>query len=126
MSWHNIKIDPADTAFSEWIRRRDGKCVKCGRYGTGPKGIFGLQASHFIKRRYESTRFDPLNVDALCATCHNYFETHQTEHEEWQVDTKGQKIVNALKIAAQAYTKKDRESQKIYWRGRLKKEYPVD
>lgn len=124
MSWNTIRLDAADISFSEWIRRRDQKCQNCGRFGTGPKGIFGLQASHFIKRRYEATRFDPLNVDALCSTCHHHFETHQTEHEAWQVEKKGQHIVDMLHVLAQTYKKKDRVSEKLYWRQRIREDYP--
>lgn len=121
--WGTIKRDAADDAFSEWIRRRDGKCMKCGRFGTGAKGITGLQASHFIKRRAEPTRFDPLNADSLCATCHHFFEEHKTEYEVWKVEKEGQHIIDMLYVLAQTYKKKDRLSEKLYWRHRLKTEY---
>lgn len=125
MGWHDIKRDPADDAFSEWIRRRDKYCQKCGQPGYGLKGITGLDASHFIGRGKEATRFDPLNVDALCRNCHRWFGEHRTEHEAWQVEKKGQDVVDRLKIASTRYHKKDRVSEKLYWRQKLREDYPV-
>lgn len=120
MSWHQTKRDLADIAFSEWIRRRDKICVRCGIPGTGEKGISGLDASHFMSRRYEGTRFEPLNVDALCRSCHRYFGEHRTEHEAWQIERKGQRVMDLLILQAHTYHKKNREFEKIYWRNKLK------
>ena len=50
-SWHSIKIDPADTMFSRYLRLKERKCMRCGRPGEGEEGINGLQASHFHSRK---------------------------------------------------------------------------
>src|ERR1039458_3144788 len=116
MSWHQIKRDAADIAFSEWVRRRDRACKRCRKPGTGDKGIGGLDASHWQSRGKEGTRFEPLNVDALCRSCHRYFGEHKTEHDAWQLEMKGQKIIDQILIQAHTYHKKDRLAEKIYWR----------
>jgi len=52
----------ADIAFSLYIRKRDKNiCFTCGRQGN--------QAGHFRSRRYNSTRYDPLNVHCQCMQC---------------------------------------------------------
>lgn len=113
-----IRIDPADRAFSIWIRARDEHtCKRCG----GPGG----QASHFIGRAKENTRFDPLNVDTLCFGCHNYFHGQPSEHYDWQVKTKGQTVVDRLKFAAHQYHKKDRASEFLYWQIQLLKDFNI-
>lgn len=119
MSW-KVKIDEADRLFSEWIRRRDGACVRCGRKGTGLHGIVGLQNSHFQGRRKEGTRFDPENCDGLCSGCHSYFTSNPGEHYLWQVQKKGQEAVDALILRSNLYHRKDRQAEALYWRQALK------
>ena len=91
MSWSNIKVNQGDIAFSKYIRLKAKQCAKCGRKGSGEKGIVGLQASHFHSRRKWSTRYDEINVDVLCVNCHSYFTSHKTEYEEWKFKQLGQK-----------------------------------
>jgi 5-methylcytosine-specific restriction endonuclease McrA len=123
MTWGSIKRDKADDAFSKWIRLRDRKCKRCLKTGSGPLGITGLQASHFQGRRKENTRFDPENVDALCAGCHQYFTSNPGDHYMWQVQTKGQKAVEDIVLRSNMYKKRDRILEKIYWEDRLKKDH---
>jgi hypothetical protein len=125
MGWNDIKRDAADDAFSEWIRRRDRVCQKCGAPGYGPKGITGLDASHWQSRGKEATRFDPLNVDALCRSCHRWFGEHKTEHDAWQVERKGKKVTDRLILASGQYCKKDRLSEKLYWRQKIKDDFGI-
>lgn len=67
-------IRPADKVFSEYIRRRDNHCVyatpRCKNWTTWRD----LTCSHFIKRRYNSVRYDPDNCDAACRSCHRWVE----------------------------------------------------
>lgn len=121
MSW-KIKIDPADKYFSQYIRLRDRECRRChSPVKFNEKGLpISHQASHFKGRRKESTRFEPLNVDTLCGGCHAYFTENPTEHEAWQIQTKGQKVVNQLILLSNTYKKKDRELEKIYWKQKVK------
>lgn len=64
----------ADKEFSKWIRERDGKCVRCGKKTN-------LQASHFWSRSHSSVRYDPENVDTLCAGCHIF---------KWEIEKQGE------------------------------------
>lgn len=126
MGW-GIKIDLADKAFSRYIRLRDMECRRChSRVKLNEKGLpVSHQASHFKGRRKESTRFMPENVDTLCGGCHAYFTENPSEHEAWQVQTKGQKIVDQIILTSNTYKKKDRELEKIYWRQKLKEDFNV-
>lgn len=121
MSFGNIKLDPADQAFSKWIRLRDGKCLRCHKkVELNGKGLpVSLQASHFQGRRKENTRFDPDNVCALCAGCHSYLGANPAEHYLWQVDRMGQAKVDAVILKSNMYCKKDRKLQLMYWRKEL-------
>lgn len=53
----------ADDEFSQWIRKRDGKCSypQCS-----VTEIKKLQCSHYHGRRHSATRYDPENCIALC------------------------------------------------------------
>jgi nitrate/TMAO reductase-like tetraheme cytochrome c subunit len=120
MSW-GIKIDKADKVFSQWIRLRDRECRRChSPVRLNEKGLpISHQASHFKGRRKEATRFEPLNVDTLCGGCHAYFTENPAEHEAWQVQMKGQKIVDQLILLSNTYKKKDRELEYLYWKQEL-------
>ena len=56
----------ADNEFSKWIRRRDGKCLRCGTTDN-------LSNSHFWSREKSALRYEPDNCIALCTwKCHIY------------------------------------------------------
>ena len=110
MGWKTIKIDAADRAFSEFVRRRDKMCRRCFSYGYGPKGITGLQASHYWSRRHENTRFDPENVDALCAACHFIWGGDRREdYTAFKKAQLGEKGLKLLMVRCNQYCKKDRK-----------------
>lgn len=46
-----------------------GRCERCGNRD-------GLQAHHVIKRRYKTTKWNPLNGICLCPECHKW--VHET------------------------------------------------
>lgn len=52
----------ADRAFSEQIRKRDGRCM----HPAGCNRTSMLQCSHYHGRANKSTRFDPENCITLC------------------------------------------------------------
>lgn len=90
-----VKRDPCDIKFSELIRERDGKCVFCGRVGR-------LECSHFWGRGMKATRFDPLNCDALCFTCHAENEGNkQGFYRSWKISQLGQERYDVLARRAQ-------------------------
>lgn len=112
--WGKIKIDAADKKFSEYIRQRDGRCVACGRLGTGEKGIVGLDNSHYFSRRNESTRFDPRNCDALCRRCHQRWGgDYRDEYKAFKIKQLGFKEYQLLDILAHSYKKRDRKLELI-------------
>jgi hypothetical protein len=79
-----------------------------------------LHCSHFKGRGKESTRFDPLNADALCYGCHRYFGSQPDEHLAWQVQRKGQEVVDAIILRSAGYKKKsERKAEAKFWREQL-------
>jgi hypothetical protein len=119
---YGITLDPADKAFSQWVRLRDGECRRCHspvRFNEKRLPV-SHQASHFQGRRKEATRFEPLNVDTLCGGCHQYFTSNPGEHYLWQVKTKGQGVVDQVILQSNSYKKKDRKLELMYWRQQLK------
>ncbi len=119
---YKITRDKADDVFSQFIRLRDKKCMRC--YSPVKLNAKGLpvshQASHFQGRRKEATRFDEENVDTLCGGCHMYFTANPAEHYLWQVEKKGQKTVDMIVLRSNQYHKKDRQLAYMYWSERLK------
>lgn len=72
----------ADTRFSVWVRRRDGRCTAVGVL-DGPCSD-GLQAAHGVGRRKQGTRYDPLNVHALCPAHHRVVDQHGEEGAKYR------------------------------------------
>jgi hypothetical protein len=124
---YKIKLDKADMYFSQYIRLRDRKCMRCGSpVKFNDKGYaISHQNSHFQGRGKEATRFDPLNCDTLCPGCHQYFTANPGEHYQWQVKWKGQTVVDQLILQSNIYHKKDRKAEAMYWRSKLRKEYNI-
>lgn len=122
-----MKTDPADTAFSQWIRLRDRQCMRCGSpVKFNAKGLpVSHQNSHFKGRRKESTRFMPENCDTLCGGCHMYLGGQPDEHVAWQIQRKGQKLVDQIILTASLHKKKDRKLEAMYWRQRIKEDYGI-
>ena len=115
-----MKIDKADRLFSLWVRTRDGwRCQRCLRQYSPPTSA--LHCSHFQGRAKEATRYEPLNADALCYGCHQYFTSHPGEHYKWQVARKGQTTVDKIILASNTYKKKERELEAMYWKQELAK-----
>lgn len=81
------------------------------------------QASHFQGRRKENTRFDPENVCCLCSGCHSYLGSNPAEHYQFQVKLLGQEKVDEVVLKSNMYRKKDRKSETLYWRARIKEDY---
>ena len=115
--WNTAKRDPADDAFSKYVRTvAKWQCRRCGRHAEGR----GFHCAHFHGRRKESVRFDLENVDALCANCHKFFTEHYTEHKKWKLEQLGQQKYDLLALRASMKGEKNREMEKIYWRNKLK------
>lgn len=126
VAFGRTKIDPADEAFSWWIRLRDMKCMRCRTPVTlNPLGLpNSLTNSHYFGRTREATRFEPDNCDTLCFGCHRYWEVeNREEYRDFKIKQLGQKRFDTLAIQANTYHKKDRLSEKLYWRAKLREDY---
>lgn len=107
-----MKIDLADKTFSQFIRLRDRKCVRCSSpVKFNAKGLpISHHASHYFGRGRENTRCDPANVDCLCHGCHVYWGSNDKEgYRNFKLKQLGEKRFNDLSIRAETYKKKDRK-----------------
>lgn len=76
----NLRVK-ADTAFSKWIRARDGHCVAASWF-PDIKCNGNMQCCHIISRRYHAVRWDPANAVAACAAHHLYGTHHPLQWED--------------------------------------------
>ena|SRR3990167_5593968 len=117
------QIDQADQTFSQYIRLRDGECVRCrSKVRLNDKGLpISHNASHFHGRRKESVRFDPENLDTLCFPCHRLWGgDERVQYREFKLKQLGQKGLDLLLIRANTLTKKDRKMSLIIAKHLLK------
>lgn len=105
-----MKIDKADATFSQYIRLRDMKCMRChSPVRLNSRGLpVSHHASHFWGRGRESTRFDPENVTTHCHGCHARLTANPDEHTEWKKRQMTSRAYDLLKLRANTPTKKDR------------------
>lgn len=69
--WRNY----LDKLTREAIKKR-GKCERCGKTEN-------LQVAHIYTRTYKETRWWPLNLLLLCASCHFFFHRNPLEFTEF-------------------------------------------
>jgi len=84
-----------DRLFSQVVRERaDWTCESCGTQFEvrAPN----LHCSHFRSRRYNGTRWHPINAAAHCATCHRFFSDHPHIFGAWIKDHLGEDGLEAL------------------------------
>ena len=116
-----ITIRKSDKLFSEYIRKRDGRCTYAVRCLPGrPWDLKELQCSHYHGRRKESVRFDPRNADAACAACHQYVHDNPSWLDAFKRVQLGQAQFDALLIAANTPGKRDDVMDALYCKGLLK------
>lgn len=112
-----LKLRPSDVIFSQYIRKRDKACCRCGSPVSFNQNALPVshQASHFFGRAREATRFEPNNVDTLCHGCHQYWGS--TDHEAYRafkIKQLRQKGFDSLTLQANTYKKRDDEMDKLY------------
>lgn len=85
----------ADKVFSDYIRKRDGKCMRCGRTEN-------LTCSHYWGRSNSGTRYDPDNCDTLCwMPCHMGWEKQkQGDYMQFKLAQLGELKYNELEKRA--------------------------
>lgn len=83
-------IKKADKLWSEYIKKRDKRCQRCGTTQN-------LESAHIISRTHTTLRHHPDNGIALCHKCHMYFHAHPLEFEEFIKRKKGGEFLNYLR-----------------------------
>ena len=113
----DIRRDPADTAFSAYIRAKYPRCQVCGKPST--------QVHHFKGRRFQSVRFSEDNAWAVCFTCHRRFHEEPDFAVDKQIDKLGGTYnYNNFLITSGIVTKRtafDKKQIAAYFRNELKK-----
>ena len=118
-----IKIDKADQVFSQYIRLRDKKCVRCGStVELNEKGLpISHQNSHYFGRGKESTRFSPENCDTLCMACHiRWGGTEREKYRDFKVKQLGEERFKKLMVQSENFMRKDRKMALIVARQLLR------
>lgn len=118
-----IRLDPADKVFSQVIRLRDKKCVRCGSpVKFNEKGIpVTHQNSHYFGRGQESTRYNKNNCDTLCYGCHVIWGSKEREdYRDFKINQLGQKGFDLLLLRSKTPQKKDRKLELIKAKEQLK------
>ncbi len=87
-TWRNYLDDLTRQA----IRKR-GKCERCGSRKN-------LQVSHIYTRTYKETRWMPLNLLLLCASCHFWGHRNPILFTEFVREHLGEENYEKLKVAA--------------------------
>jgi 5-methylcytosine-specific restriction endonuclease McrA len=98
-------IKKLDALFSRRIKERDGHtCQRCGKQHEEKSR--GLHNSHFWKRGYMGTRWEPLNCKALCFSCHRRWEgDKQGEYKDFMLKRIGEEDYAKLEVKARGITK---------------------
>lgn len=95
-------LKKADDKFSEFVRARDGKCMRCGKPRSSDNP---LTCSHFWVRQHKATRFDPKNCVAACwMPCHKYYweKEKQGAYRDYMLSWLGKKEYDALEQRARS------------------------
>lgn len=105
----SIKILPSDRVFSQYIRLKDGQCMRCrSPVRRNDKGLpVSHHASHFWGRGRENTRYDEMNVTTHCHGCHAFLTANPELHRQWKLEQIGQKEYDKLMLRANTACKKD-------------------
>jgi len=122
------KLDPLDTLFSEFIRRRAlarvGGCERClaqkhdstRENGSTRPAYMDLQCSHFHGRARRSVRWDEDNAAGLCGACHMFLGSHPYEHVQWFKERLGKNAYDMLWNRMRIRQKPDRAALGLYYK----------
>lgn len=95
----NKKIEKKlDAVFSKYIRARDtsdgwGRCCSCGTI----RPYEGLDAGHFINRKWKATRWEERNVHAQCISCNRFGEGDASGYALFMLDKYGRETITYLR-----------------------------
>lgn len=117
-----IKTSSADSKFSLWIRKRDGKCMRCGSTDKP------LDNSHYWKRGDSGTRYDPENCDSACRECHTIWEKQKNnEYRDWKIRQLGIERYNMLEFNARTFmSRRDSVLAFMKWHKQIILEYGAE
>jgi 5-methylcytosine-specific restriction endonuclease McrA len=104
-----IRIDPLDALFSQYVRLRDN--YTCQRCGVKSKNV---QCAHFIGRRNKNTRFNESNATTLCMGCHQYFHANPNIFVEWTKKRLSARELNLLLAQERIIFKPDKKAIELY------------
>lgn len=105
--FNDITRNKADTAFSRYIRTRDGyQCRRCN-IQFAPNNAQNLHCSHHYGRGDLSVRYHPDNAIALCRDCHNWFTFNKPDGIKWLNNLLSRKQKQNLMNAMSANIKPD-------------------
>jgi hypothetical protein len=107
-----MKHSPADAAFSKCVRERaDWTCERCGtKY---EKGSMGLHCSHIFSRRHRTIRWDGMNAQALCFSCHNWYGGNPADSGVWVTDLLGEGHMALLREKRESGVKIPKTEEKL-------------
>ena len=118
----SIKRDALDGLFSDAVREAaDWTCQRCGKQFPDRKGK-DVHCSHFISRKFNSTRWYPDNAVCLCATCHALVTDDPHEHAELMLKVLGPVRLGWLKERKQQivrYRADDKKAMRAHFRMQL-------
>ena len=119
----NIKIDPADKIFSQYIRLLFPNCARCGsRVEINDKGLpVSHQCSHYHGRGHEGTRYEVNNCCTLDAACHRLWDGEERDaYTQFMIRRLGMNEFKILSMLAHTYCRRDRKLSLIKVRYLLK------
>lgn len=96
-----------DALFGKIVRAK-GYCERCKK-----KNGVQFQTSHIYSRTYKEIRWDLLNSQCLCASCHFWWHKNPMEAGEWIKEYLGEEKYEELK--------KRRQKTRQWWEGEYKK-----
>lgn len=86
----------ADRLWSEFIRKRDARCMAANHADEWSKCWGPLAAHHLFRRSFKATRWDPRNGATLCAYHHGEMHNHPLQHAVWRIDLRGEVVASEL------------------------------
>lgn len=117
-----LKRDALDALFSDAVREAaDWLCQRCGRPFPERKGQ-DAHCSHFYSRKFNSTRWHPLNALCLCASCHAIVTDDPAEHYSLYLRVLGEGALTLLRERKEKivrYRELDKAQMRTHYRGEI-------
>lgn len=103
-------INKIDKWFSDKIKQRDGKCLRCGR-------DYNLQCAHVFSRSHLGTRWEDKNAVTLCSGCHLFWAHKEPlQFYDWIRDRLGEKDFKWLRQKAEMTCKMTTKDLELFYK----------